>query len=160
MFCDLVDPTGIAARLDARNGCLSLAALALFAEQQLSSLPDHVAGPADSTTASVSPAPLASEVSQSNSDSRLTGVATIDSTAAPSASSEAPSTRGNIAPCEQPDAMGVSRVVEIDTTGGPEFGLQHLKGHHFLRDREVVLTFDDGPRPVSTVAVLKALEPP
>jgi peptidoglycan/xylan/chitin deacetylase (PgdA/CDA1 family) len=54
--------------------------------------------------------------------------------------------------------MGVSRVVEIDTTGGSEFGLQHLKGHDFLRDREVVLTFDDGPGPVSTGAVLKALE--
>jgi hypothetical protein len=56
-------------------------------------------------------------------------------------------------PCD----MGLSRVVEIDTTGGPEFGRQHLKGHDFLRDKEVVLTFDDGPRPVSTVAVLKAL---
>jgi peptidoglycan/xylan/chitin deacetylase (PgdA/CDA1 family) len=54
--------------------------------------------------------------------------------------------------------MGVSRVVEIDTTGGSEFGLQHLKGHDFLRDREVVLTFDDGPGPISTGAVLKALE--
>ena len=59
-----------------------------------------------------------------------------------------------IPPCD----TGLSRVVEIDTTGGPEFGLQHLKGLDFLRDKEVVLTFDDGPRPVSTVAVLKALQ--
>ena len=59
-----------------------------------------------------------------------------------------------IPPCD----MGLSRVVEIDTTGGPEFGRQHLKGLDFLRDKEVVLTFDDGPQPVSTVAVLKALQ--
>jgi peptidoglycan/xylan/chitin deacetylase (PgdA/CDA1 family) len=51
--------------------------------------------------------------------------------------------------------MGVSRVFEIDTTGGPKFGLQHLKGYDFLRDKEVVLTFDG---PVSTVAVVKALQ--
>jgi hypothetical protein len=29
-----------------------------------------------------------------------------------------------MATCEKPDAMGVSRVVEIDTIGGPKFGLQ------------------------------------
>jgi peptidoglycan/xylan/chitin deacetylase (PgdA/CDA1 family) len=62
------------------------------------------------------------------------------------------------ASCEGRDAMRVSRFVEIDTAGGPKFGLQHFKGHDFLSDREVVLTFDDGPRPVSTVAVLKALQ--
>ena len=82
----------------------------------------------------------------------------IESPKAPGAMSEVPGTRSNLGPCEKPDAVGVARVVEIDTTGGPLFGLQHLKGHDFLRDREVVLTFDDGPHPVSTEAVLKALE--
>jgi peptidoglycan/xylan/chitin deacetylase (PgdA/CDA1 family) len=72
--------------------------------------------------------------------------------------SEASSERSDIATCDKPAAIGVSRVVEIDTTRGPEFGLQHLKGRDFLRDKEVVLTFDDGPRPVSTVATLKALQ--
>jgi peptidoglycan/xylan/chitin deacetylase (PgdA/CDA1 family) len=63
-----------------------------------------------------------------------------------------------IAPCDKPDALGLSRIVQIDTTGGPEFGLQHFRGYEsFLRDREVVLTFDDGPWPVSTAGVLKAL---
>jgi peptidoglycan/xylan/chitin deacetylase (PgdA/CDA1 family) len=52
--------------------------------------------------------------------------------------------------------MGVSRVVEIDTTGGPGFGSQHFKSFDFLRDHEVALTFDDGPWP-TTPAVLKAL---
>jgi peptidoglycan-N-acetylglucosamine deacetylase len=59
--------------------------------------------------------------------------------------------------CATPDALGVSRVVEIDTTGGPGFGFQHFKQLDFLADREVVLTFDDGPWPVNTPAVLKAL---
>jgi peptidoglycan/xylan/chitin deacetylase (PgdA/CDA1 family) len=58
--------------------------------------------------------------------------------------------------CANPNAMGVSRVVEIDTTGGPGFGSQHFKSFDFLRDHEVVLTFDDGPWP-TTPAVLKAL---
>jgi len=45
----------------------------------------------------------------------------------------------------------------VDTTGGPGFGLDHFKQFDFLADREVVLTFDDGPWPVNTPAVLKAL---
>lgn len=59
--------------------------------------------------------------------------------------------------CNNPNALGVSRVVEIDTTGGPGFGFEHFKAYDFLRDKEVVLTFDDGPWPGHTVAVLKAL---
>lgn len=56
-----------------------------------------------------------------------------------------------------PNALGVSRTVEIDTTGGPGFGFEHFKQHDFLRNNEVVLTFDDGPWPVNTPAVLRAL---
>jgi peptidoglycan/xylan/chitin deacetylase (PgdA/CDA1 family) len=56
-----------------------------------------------------------------------------------------------------PNALGVARVVEIDTTGGPGFGWEHFKQYDFLRDHEVVLTFDDGPWPGHTPAVLKAL---
>lgn len=59
--------------------------------------------------------------------------------------------------CENPNALGVARVVEIDTTGGPGFGFEHFKAYDFLRDKEVVLTFDDGPWPGTTPAVLKAL---
>ena len=60
-------------------------------------------------------------------------------------------------PCANPDALGIGRTVEIDTTGGPGFGFEHFKDLDFLRDKEVVLTFDDGPWPVNTPAVLKAL---
>jgi peptidoglycan/xylan/chitin deacetylase (PgdA/CDA1 family) len=59
--------------------------------------------------------------------------------------------------CNNPNALGVARVVEIDTTGGPGFGFEHFKAYDFLRDKEVVLTFDDGPWPGHTPAVLKAL---
>ena len=59
--------------------------------------------------------------------------------------------------CRNPDALGVSRVVEIDTTGGPGFGFEQFKAYDFLSEHEVVLTFDDGPWPGNTPAVLKAL---
>jgi peptidoglycan/xylan/chitin deacetylase (PgdA/CDA1 family) len=59
--------------------------------------------------------------------------------------------------CANPNPLGVARVVEIDTTGGPGFGFEHFKQLDFLADKEVVLTFDDGPWPANTPAVLKAL---
>jgi peptidoglycan/xylan/chitin deacetylase (PgdA/CDA1 family) len=78
-------------------------------------------------------------------------------TAAPApapASAPAPLSK---AACTNPDALGIARVVEIDTTGGPGFGFEHFKQLDFLRDHEVVLTFDDGPWTGNTPAVLKAL---
>jgi peptidoglycan/xylan/chitin deacetylase (PgdA/CDA1 family) len=61
------------------------------------------------------------------------------------------------AACNNPNALGVGRTVEIDTTGGPGFGFEHFKDLDFLRDKEVVLTFDDGPWPGNTPSVLKTL---
>jgi peptidoglycan/xylan/chitin deacetylase (PgdA/CDA1 family) len=60
--------------------------------------------------------------------------------------------------CSNPNALGVSRVVAINTTGGPGFGFEHFKQLDFLREKEVVLTFDDGPWPHNTPAVIKALD--
>ena len=60
--------------------------------------------------------------------------------------------------CNNPDPLGISRVVEIDTTGGPAFGTEHFKQYDFLREKEVVLTYDDGPWPENTPMVLKALQ--
>ena len=57
-----------------------------------------------------------------------------------------------------PDALGVSRTVEIDTTDGPGFGFAQYKLYDFLQPGEVVLTFDDGPWPKNTPAVLEALK--
>ena len=59
--------------------------------------------------------------------------------------------------CANPDALGLARTVTVDTTGGPGFGFEHFKQLDFLQDKEVVLTFDDGPWPNNTPAVLKAL---
>jgi len=59
--------------------------------------------------------------------------------------------------CDNPNALGVARAVEIDTTGAPGFGFQNFKAYDFLNDHEVVLTFDDGPWPGNTERVLKAL---
>ena len=69
----------------------------------------------------------------------------------------APAPTAAKANCANPSAIGVSRVVQIDTTGGPGFGFEHFKQLDFLRDKEVVLTFDDGPWPVNTPSVLKTL---
>src|SRR5688572_30295614 len=53
-------------------------------------------------------------------------------------------------------ALGVSRVVEIDTRTGPLFGAPYRE-LSFLADGEVVLTFDDGPLRAYTMPVLEAL---
>jgi peptidoglycan/xylan/chitin deacetylase (PgdA/CDA1 family) len=64
---------------------------------------------------------------------------------------------GAIPACDKPGGMGLERVVEIDTAGGPAFGMEHFKQYDFLREHEVVLTFDDGPWPENTAMVIKAL---
>ena len=76
---------------------------------------------------------------------------------AQTAKAPAPTPTPAAAKCDNPNALGVSRIVEIDTTGGPGFGFEHFKAYDFLRDKEIVLTFDDGPWPGHTPAVLKAL---
>jgi peptidoglycan/xylan/chitin deacetylase (PgdA/CDA1 family) len=72
-------------------------------------------------------------------------------------SAEAQRQIGKIPACDKPGGMGLFRIVEIDTAGGPGFGAQDFRQYDFLRDKEVVLTFDDGPWPENTPAVLKAL---
>jgi peptidoglycan/xylan/chitin deacetylase (PgdA/CDA1 family) len=58
---------------------------------------------------------------------------------------------------QQSNVLGVGRTVEIDTAGGPGFGFEHFKMYDFLQPNEIVLTFDDGPWPGNTPAVLRAL---
>lgn len=78
--------------------------------------------------------------------------------ATPSALSAVRAPSAGAAACPgNPNALGVARVVEIDTTGGPGFGFEHFRAHDFLRHKEVLLTFDDGPWPRTTPAVLDAL---
>lgn len=56
--------------------------------------------------------------------------------------------------------LGVARVVEIDTSGGPIFGAltSQVREARFLAPREVVLTFDDGPLPRVTRSILDTLD--
>ena len=52
--------------------------------------------------------------------------------------------------------LGVSRILEVDTSDGPWFG-EPNGDPNFLAPGEVVLTFDDGPSPRVTRKVLAAL---
>ncbi|HEU4379037.1 MAG TPA: polysaccharide deacetylase family protein [Hyphomicrobiaceae bacterium] len=58
--------------------------------------------------------------------------------------------------CANPRAIGVSRVIEVNATGGPRFGAQFHRSS-LLNDGEVILTFDDGPLQPHTQQVLAAL---
>ncbi len=55
-----------------------------------------------------------------------------------------------------PDALGTSRVMKVSSTQGP-VGLVSYKKTLDLQDKEVILTFDDGPIPHRTPAVLATL---
>jgi len=56
-----------------------------------------------------------------------------------------------------PAAIGTSRTIEVDTTGGPAFGQVHPGSRDFLKPGEVVLTFDDGPHKQFTPVILDLL---
>jgi peptidoglycan/xylan/chitin deacetylase (PgdA/CDA1 family) len=59
--------------------------------------------------------------------------------------------------CANPKALGVSRTIAVDPRILPAVGRHDYAGTLPLAPREVVLTFDDGPRPPATGRVLKAL---
>ncbi|MGN6748871.1 MAG: polysaccharide deacetylase family protein [Xanthobacteraceae bacterium] len=106
---------------------------------------------AQPTSASEANAPAPARVAQN------TTAAATPAAPAPAPAPTPPAAKA-IPACDNPNAIGLSRVVEIDTTGGPAFGTEHFKQYDFLRDKEVVLTFDDGPWPENTPAVLRALK--
>jgi peptidoglycan/xylan/chitin deacetylase (PgdA/CDA1 family) len=109
------------------------------------------------TMAARAPEPLPAQAKLAARDDVEVTAALSGKPAAPPAPPPAPAAVPQQAACANPDALGVARVVEIDTTGGPGFGFEHFKQFDFLADKEVVLTFDDGPWPNNTPAVLKAL---
>jgi peptidoglycan/xylan/chitin deacetylase (PgdA/CDA1 family) len=104
-------------------------------------------------------APSAPAVPAQNSPATAAQVAPpVAAPPAPAAPTQAATPLAATSSCPgNPNALGVSRVVEIDTTGGPGFGFDHFSTYDFLREGEVVLTFDDGPWPKNTPAVLAAL---
>jgi len=161
---------------------LGLAAFGVVAAQRaagpdsLIALAVHVISPGSSnTTAALATQPVLAQATrpstpvvqvaqtapaaEPDAPARLAQNATAAPAPAPAVSAPAPAPAANAIPaCNNPDAIGLSRVVEIDTTGGPAFGTEHFKQYDFLRDKEVVLTFDDGPWPENTPMVLKALK--
>ncbi len=56
-----------------------------------------------------------------------------------------------------PDALGTSRTLVVDPTEHPRIGTMQYEETLPLRDREVVLTFDDGPLPRYSNQVLDIL---
>jgi peptidoglycan/xylan/chitin deacetylase (PgdA/CDA1 family) len=58
----------------------------------------------------------------------------------------------------RPDALSVSRVIAVNPAVTPRVGRKHFPQTLPLADKEVVLTFDDGPWPVTTATVLGALK--
>src|SRR6478672_4478571 len=67
------------------------------------------------------------------------------------------SAAASAAECPRKDALGTSRVVSVDAKATPRVGLKSFPQTLPLADREVVLTFDDGPNPPTTSKVLAAL---
>jgi peptidoglycan-N-acetylglucosamine deacetylase len=106
------------------------------------------------TAAPASLDPSTTQATPSVSRSTADPLKTPAPEATPNAS--APDKSGSGPPCDKPGAMGLARTVEIDTTGGPGFG-EPFKQYDFLRYKEVILTFDDGPSLANTPAVVKAL---
>jgi peptidoglycan/xylan/chitin deacetylase (PgdA/CDA1 family) len=127
-----------------------------IAQAQAAELPQTAAVPAASPAASAAaPVRVAQDTTAPAPQTQNAPAPKAAANSTSGAAAAAPTT--TIPPCNKPDGMGLSRIVEIDTTGGPGFGFEHFKQYDFLRDKEVVLTFDDGPWPQNTPAVLKAL---
>ena len=66
-------------------------------------------------------------------------------------------TAATSAPCSNPNALGVSRVLTVDARAMPLIGSHDYGVTLPLAPGEIVLTFDDGPLAPYTNAVLKAL---
>lgn len=60
--------------------------------------------------------------------------------------------------CNNPYALGTSRVLEVDAKVTPRVGRKHFSETLPLNAKELVLTFDDGPVPGVTPKVLEALK--
>jgi peptidoglycan/xylan/chitin deacetylase (PgdA/CDA1 family) len=58
----------------------------------------------------------------------------------------------------RPDALGTSRVLTVSAAVTPRVGRKHFPDTLPLADKELVLTFDDGPWPTTTPKVLDALK--
>src|SRR5215813_8558875 len=63
------------------------------------------------------------------------------------------------APCPgNPDALGTERVFEVDVKNTPRVGRKQFPATLPLGEKELVLTFDDGPWPGTTTRILDTLK--
>jgi peptidoglycan/xylan/chitin deacetylase (PgdA/CDA1 family) len=136
----------------AQKGALSIPGALKSAAVSTPAIPATVIKAAAATPAT--PLPATAAVTAQSAGAPAARPAAAPAAPAPMAATPVPPAP----PCDNPNALGVARVVQIDTTGGPGFGFEHFKTHDFLRNKEVVLTFDDGPWPANTPAVLAALK--
>jgi peptidoglycan/xylan/chitin deacetylase (PgdA/CDA1 family) len=145
---EVTEPAAAAApKLTDGRASVPVAAQAPVAPAPIAAAPISAAPPAP--VAAPPAAPIV--VAQAPQPPRTTPAPAPAPAPAPPPAASAASCPGN------PNALGVARTVEIDTTGGPGFGFEHFRQHDFLKNGEVVLTFDDGPWLNNTAAVLKAL---
>jgi peptidoglycan/xylan/chitin deacetylase (PgdA/CDA1 family) len=61
------------------------------------------------------------------------------------------------AECDNPDALGVSRTIEVDPAQLPKIGTMSYHDSLPLDDHEIVITFDDGPLPPHTEKILEIM---
>lgn len=81
----------------------------------------------------------------------LTALSLLTAAASPGAAAQAADCHGN------PTALGTSRTIVVDPKEHPRIGTMQYGETLPLQDREVVLTFDDGPLPAHTNAILDIL---
>jgi peptidoglycan/xylan/chitin deacetylase (PgdA/CDA1 family) len=67
------------------------------------------------------------------------------------------STQADAPQCEAAHSLA-GRELPVDPTGGPRFGTVQFPESLPLNDKEVVLTFDDGPHPTRTPEILDTLD--
>lgn len=67
------------------------------------------------------------------------------------------STAARAETCSNPKALGTSRTIAVDSGDFPRIGTMQYRRTLPLNEREVVITFDDGPLPPYTNRVLDAL---
>jgi len=93
--------------------------------------------------------------------------ATVAQVTAPQSAAEGANQTANPPPAQNtagegscpghPDALGTSRVLALDPAEYPRIGRMQYPNSLPLNDKEVVLTFDDGPLPPSSTQILDIL---
>ena len=70
-----------------------------------------------------------------------------------------PTAAASASTCANPDALGVSRIVQIDASAGQVYGsVTQAPTNDILKPGEVMLTFDDGPAVDHTRSILYTLD--